>query len=162
MTRHLCGTLCCAVASVVVAACDSSTVTVAPDGSVPPGGGSGGVPGTTDAGSSGGATLPFGAVSCGGETCLAGTSSVQSTGCCTDSGECGLRIVLSSKCLSKKLPGGVDNRCPAFEIPGKITMPGCCSPTGCGALANFDQIGCIPNADLGRDEAACVPDVPFD
>jgi hypothetical protein len=115
-----------------------------------------------DAAAGGGPSLPFGAVSCGGETCLAGTSAVQSTACCTDLGACGVRIVLSSKCLSKKERGGVDNRCAAFEIQGKITLPGCCSPSGCGALATFDQIGCIPNADLGRAEVACTPDVPFD
>jgi hypothetical protein len=163
VTRHLLGALSCVMVSMVVSACDSSEAVFSRDGSVEPERGTGGASGATDAASSGGgASLPFGAVSCGGETCLAGTAAVQSTGCCTDSGGCGLRIVLSSKCLSKKLRGGVDNRCPAFEIPGKLTLPGCCSPTGCGALATFDDIGCIPNADLGRMAVACVPDVPFD
>jgi hypothetical protein len=132
------------------------------DGGVPTG--NGGAPSGRDAAASsgGGSSLPFGAVSCGDATCLPGTSSVQSSACCTDSNECGLRTVLSSKCLSKNERGGVDNRCAPLEIHGMITLPGCCSPAGCGAYATFDQIGCIPNPDLGLDEVPCTPDVPFD
>jgi len=99
--------------------------------------------------------------SCGGVVCTLGTASVQSFPCCTDSGECGLRIVISPKCLPRNLKGGADSRCAPFEIPGQLTLPGCCSPAGCGALATFDQIGCIPNPDVGRATVDCVPDVPF-
>ena len=126
--------------------------------------GNGGAPSSRDAsaGFGGGSSLPFGAVTCGGATCLRGTSSVQSTACCTDSDECGLRTVLSSKCLPKNERGGVDNRCAPLDIQGKVTLPGCCSPAGCGAYATFDQIGCISNPDLGLEAVPWTPDVPFD
>jgi hypothetical protein len=126
-----------------------------------------GTPGAGPDGSTGRGTEPDSAAaepppfSCGGVVCATGTSSVQSFPCCTDGGECGLRVVISPKCFPRNLKGGVDSRCAPFEIPGQITLPGCCSPSGCGALASFDQIGCIPNSDLGRATVDCVPDVPF-
>jgi hypothetical protein len=119
----------------------------------------------TDGGSSGppdAASMGPPPFSCGGVVCQLGSSGVQSFPCCTDdTGECGLRVVISQKCLARHLRGGADSRCAPFEIPGQLTLPGCCSPSGCGALATFDQIGCIPNADVGRPSVDCTPDVPF-
>jgi hypothetical protein len=112
----------------------------------------------TDAGPS---VAPRDAV-CGGVTCHPGTSSVESSACCTDSDDCGLRLVISPSCLTRNEKGGVDSRCAPFEIPGMLTLPGCCSPTGCGALANFDSLGCLPNPSLGRATVPCTPDVPFE
>jgi hypothetical protein len=159
----------CALAvCAVCAGCDSSHASFADDAAVgspmeasAPARGTGGAASEADAATSTGGSLPPGTASCGGTLCQPGTSSVQSTACCTDSNECGLRIVLSSSCLPKKAPGGVDSRCAPFDIEGKITLPGCCSPTGCGALATFDDLGCIPNSDLSRATVPCTPDTPF-
>jgi len=158
----------CLVAA-AIAGCDSSAGhDPSMDGSagrVASGGATGRNPvdggGASGASSDAGQTVPPGFAVCGGVTCSPGTSSVQSSACCTDANACGLRIVLSMSCLATHEKGGVDSRCAPFELPGQMTLPGCCSPSGCGALAEFDGIGCIPNTVLGRATVACVPDVPF-
>lgn len=118
------------------------------------GAGSGGAGG---AGTGGATGTPFPGAHCGSLTCgvVNDTAGVQSKACCTDTNECGVQTVLSPKCLSTKEPGGPSPACATFDIPGKITMPGCCGPQGCGALATFGDLGCIPNADLGRAAVAC-------
>ncbi len=154
----------CLVAA-AIAGCDSSAGhDPSMDGSasrVASGGATGRNPVDGGGASDAGQTVPPGFAVCGGVTCRPGTSSVQSSACCTDANACGLRIVLSMSCLATHEKGGVDSRCAPFELPGQMTLPGCCSPSGCGALAEFDGIGCIPNTVLGRATVACVPDVPF-
>jgi hypothetical protein len=157
----------------LAAACSSSGAVAsgqAPDGGA--GGASGGSAGAAaggggaSAGGKGGrsGTATGGAVSavpplqCGGATCSAvDTGVVESKPCCTAANACGVQLVLSTTCLPPKQPGGASPLCPAFDIAGKITMPGCCGPKGCGALATFGSLGCIPNADLGLAAAPCTP-----
>jgi hypothetical protein len=131
------------------------------DGAASTSSGRGGASGGNESAEAAAPPVAPGDAVCNGTTCHPGTSGVQSTACCTDTSECGLRIVLSPECLSRNEKGGVDARCAPFEIPGQLTLPGCCSPTGCGALATSDNLGCIPNAALSRTTVPCTPDVPF-
>jgi hypothetical protein len=85
-------------------------------------------------------------------------ASTESFACCNDSGGCGLRLPLSTKCFGKNQPGHTNPVCKPYEIQGKVQYTGCCSPTGCGALVTTAGIGCVPNTDLALPAVACVFD----
>jgi hypothetical protein len=94
---------------------------------------------------------------CGGTKCEPPDQSggLQAYACCTPDDACGIRVPVSPDCLPFKMPGHINPACPSYEYPGKIVMPGCCSPIGCGALATFENVGCIPNERLQKAHLDC-------
>lgn len=117
----------------------------------------GGAAGASTAGKSGAGGLSVTQVQCGSAVCSSSTDpSVEASACCTAQVACGYRLPISSKCLSTKMPGHVNPVCAPYSIAGKLQLPGCCSPTGCGARVTIMGIGCVANPDLGLDPVACV------
>jgi hypothetical protein len=119
-------------------------------------GGSAGSSGTAGNGGAAGST----SVTCGGTACTLSVTAgfEQLKACCTDAGGCGLKMPNIAKCLPANMPGTPSADCPlpTFAIPGGNVLPGCCGPSGCGALDSV--LGCIPNSEIGAPAAACTYD----
>jgi hypothetical protein len=174
MTARLATGVLLLAASIVAAACGSSTndtkggtrdaglggARAAGGGSNSGTGGiSGGASGGASAGGGGTGGLSITMVRCGDAVCSPlKEASTESFACCNDTGGCGLRLPISSKCFSKNQPGHTNPVCKAYEVSGKVQFTGCCSPTGCGALVTTAGIGCVPNPDLDLPPVSCVFD----
>lgn len=162
----------CAVVSCGVAACSSSSG----GGVRPDGGGSGGGTSSGGASATGGASSGSGgaasggaaatggassgsggAVVCGGEACKTTSdgTGVDAHPCCTADGACGVKLPISVACLPRNQFGTVNQFCDSYDLPGPITLPGCCGSDGCGARTTIENLGCISNAHLGRAKVAC-------
>ena len=157
------------VALLAAAACSSTNATPAhgtfPDGGDSSGGASGSGGGSSVGGSAGASTGGQGVggsiqdVPCGGTICKPlADQSVESRACCTVVNLCGYRLPISGSCLSIKEPGTINPVCPDFALGGKVSFPGCCSPTGFGALVTIGGIGCVDRTELGLTHLDCVFD----
>jgi hypothetical protein len=112
---------------------------------------SGGAPG-----SGGAAPGSGGAVTCGGEECKTSPGTgTEAYPCCTTDGACGVKLPISVTCLPRNQFGTVNQFCDSYDLPGPITLPGCCGSDGCGARMTTEGLGCISNTQLGRPKVAC-------
>jgi hypothetical protein len=158
------------LAGVFVIACSSNSAAPAHGGPSPDGGGAEGGASSGGASSLGGASSAGGAsgagvggsiqdVPCAGAICKPlADQSIESRACCTDAMLCGYRLPISGRCLGTKEPGTINPVCPDFALGGKVSFPGCCSPTGCGALVTIGGIGCVDRTELGLPHLDCVFD----
>jgi hypothetical protein len=78
------------------------------------------------------------------------------TACCDPENRCG--FAFGETCIASGQEGTIDAACPAVDLFGFLTLPGCCRPDGsCGALE--DQIfnfGCFDaNALAGGQTVPC-------
>jgi hypothetical protein len=77
--------------------------------------------------------------------------------CCTVDEQCGLDFSALglAECLQREAPGQITAACPAVDLFGFVSFPGCCAPEGlCGLNVNaFLPLGCVV-------EGIPIPGVP--